>query len=245
MGFGAGPGFSYPSVSFDAPSISVDDASLGIGLGATGGVDSSGIYSPSVSADQAAQDAATLALARSLTGPPIPATLEIPNTTMNTTDPVVAARLGGAAARAQALEDYQQAQKDAMAAALVEDQLSTQLNYNPMDIGAEAAIASGNPVVGPSISPSMPPHGRGQLGQTGQASFPPEGDFGNPDMDMISPSIPEKRIIPATTPDSMPGQVSGMGGAGSYDEKRARMRLLGINADPYAGHRYMAGGGQV
>tara|TARA_R110002094_G_scaffold196618_1_gene169325 strand:- start:87 stop:581 length:495 start_codon:yes stop_codon:yes gene_type:complete len=164
---------------------------------------------------------------------------------MNTTDPVVAARLGGAAARAQALEDYQQAQKDAMAAALVEDQLSTQLNYNPMDIGAEAAIASGNPVVGPSISPSMPPHGRGQLGQTGQASFPPEGDFGNPDMDMISPSIPEKRIIPATTPDSMPGQVSGMGGAGSYDEKRARMRLLGINADPYAGHRYMAGGGQV
>jgi hypothetical protein len=222
MGFGAGPGFSYPSVSFDAPSISVDDASLGIGLGATGGVDSSGIYSPSVSADQAAQDAATLALARSLTGPPIPATLEIPNTTMNTTDPVVAARLGGAAARAQALEDYQQAQKDAMAAALVGEVVGIE----------DSAPDYGSPVA-PGIEDSAPDYGS------------PVPDFGNPDMDMISPSIPEKRIIPATTPDSMPGQVSGMGGAGSYDEKRARMRLLGINADPYAGHRYMAGGGQV
>ena len=215
MGFGAGPNFSYPSIDFGGGSPSISDA----------------------------EAAANLALAQALGG----ATVQtpIPNTTMNTTDPVVAARLGGAAARAQALEDYQQAQKDAMAAALVEDQLTTQLNYNPMDIGAEAAIAAGNPVVGPSISPSMPPHGRGQLGQTGQASFQPEGDFGNPDMDMISPSIPEKRIIPATTPDPTLGQVSGMGGAGSYDEKRARMRLLGINADPYAGHRYMAGGGQV
>ena len=218
--------------------ISYGGPTGGYGGGGTGGYGGG----PSISDAEAA---ANLALARSLTGPPIPATLEIPNTTMNTTDPVVAARLGGAAARAQALEDYQQAQKDAMAAALVEDQLSTQLNYNPMDIGAEAAIAAGNPVVGPSISPSMPPHGRGQLGQTGQASFQPEGDFGNPDLDMISPSIPEKRIIPATTPDPTLGQVSGMGGAGSYDEKRARMRLLGINADPYAGHRYMAGGGQV
>jgi len=210
MGFGAGPGFSYPSVSFDAPSISVDDASLGIGLGATGGVDSSGIFSPSVSADQAAQDAATLALARSLTGPPIPVTRKIPNTTMNTTDPLVAERLGGAAARAQALEEYQQqAQEDAMAAALM------------------------GGVVG--IEDSAPDYGS------------PVPDFGNPDMDMASPSIPEKRIIPATTPDPTPGQgqMSGMGGAGSYDEKRARMRLLGINADPYAGHRYMAGGGQV
>jgi hypothetical protein len=216
--------------------ISYGGPTGGYGGGGTGGYGGG----PSISDAEAA---ANLALARSLTGPPIPATLEIPNTTMNTTDPVVAARLGGAAARAQALEDYQQAQKDAMAAALVEDQLSTQLNYNPMDIGAEAAIAAGNSVVGPSISPSMPPHGRGQLGQTGQASFPPEGDFGNPDMDMISPSIPEKRIIPATTPDPTPGQVSGMGGAGSYDPKMARM-LLGFR-DPYAGHRYMAGGGKV
>lgn len=225
MGFGAGPGFSYPSVSFDAPSISVDDASLGIGLGATGGVDSSGIFSPSVSADQAAQDAATLALARSLTGPPIPVTRGIPNTTMNTTDPLVAERLGGAAARAQALEEYQQqAQEDAMAAALMGGVVGIE----------DSAPDYGSPVA-PGIEDSAPDY------------VSPGDDFGNPDMDMISPSIPEKRIIPATTPDPTPGQgqMSGMGGAGSYDEKRARMRLLGINADPYAGHRYMAGGGQV
>jgi hypothetical protein len=197
--------------------ISYGGPTGGYGGGGTGGYGGG----PSISDAEAA---ANLALARSLTGPPIPATLEIPNTTMNTTDPVVAARLGGAAGRAQALEDYQQAQKDAMAAALVGEVVGIE----------DSAPDYGSPVA-PGIEDSAPDYDT------------PGDDFGNPDMDMISPSIPEKRIIPATTPDPTPGQgqMSGMGGAGSYDEKRARMRLLGINADPYAGHRYMAGGGQV
>jgi hypothetical protein len=230
MGFGAGPGFSYPSVSFDAPSISlpsisVDDASLGPGLGATGGVDSSGNYSPSVSVDQAA---ANLALARSLTGPPtlrgIPNTYNSRGIPMSTTDPVVADRLGAAAGRAQALEDYQQPQEDAMAAALMGEVVGIE----------DSAPDYGSPVA-PGIEDSAPDYDT------------PGDDFGNPDMR----GLPSGPVVVATpevaTPDPTPGQgqMSGMGGAGSYDEKRARMRLLGINADPYAGHRYMAGGGQV
>ena len=195
--------------------ISYGGPTGGYGGGGTGGYGGG----PSISDAEAA---ATLALARSLTGPPIPATLEIPNTTMNTTDPVVAARLGGAAARAQALEDYQQAQEDAMAAALMGEVVGIE----------DSAPDYGSPVA-PGIEDSAPDYGS------------PVPDFGNPDMDMISPSIPEKRIIPATTPDPTPGQgqMSGMGGAGSYDPKMARM-LLGFR-DPYAGHRYMAGGGKV
>jgi hypothetical protein len=195
--------------------ISYGGPTGGYGGGGTGGYGGG----PSISDAEAA---ANLALARSLTGPPIPATLEIPNTTMNTTDPVVAARLGGAAARAQALEDYQQAQEDAMAAALMGGVVGIE----------DSAPDYGSPVA-PGIEDSAPDYGS------------PVPDFGNPDMDMISPSIPEKRIIPATTPDPTPGQgqMSGMGGAGSYDPKMARM-LLGFR-DPYAGHRYMAGGGQV
>ena len=193
--------------------ISYGGPTGGYGGGGTGGYGGG----PSISDAEAA---ANLALAQALGG----ATVQtpIPNTTMNTTDPVVAARLGGAAARAQALEDYQQAQKDAMAAALVGEVVGIE----------DSAPDYGSPVA-PGIEDSAPDYDT------------PGDDFGNPDMDMISPSIPEKRIIPATTPDPTLGQVSGMGGAGSYDEKRARMRLLGINADPYAGHRYMAGGGQV
>ena len=76
----------------------------------------------------------------------------------------------------------------------------TTLNYNPLDIGAQEAIAAGNPVVGtPSYSPprgTTPPHGRGQLGKTGQA---PRSSLGagvslveTSDMDMVSPSIPDE-----------------------------------------------------
>lgn len=195
--------------------ISYGGPTGGYGGGGTGGYGGG----PSISDAEAA---ANLALARSLTGPPIPVTRGIPNTTMNTTDPLVAERLGGAAARAQALEDYQQAQEDAMAAALMGEVVGIE----------DSAPDYGSPVA-PGIEDSAPDYGS------------PVPDFGDFDMDMIDPSIPEKRIIPATTPDPILGQVSGMGGAGSYDEKRARMRLLGINADPYAGHRYMAGGGQV
>ena len=195
--------------------ISYGGPTGGYGGGGTGGYGGG----PSISDAEAA---ANLALARSLTGPPIPVERSIVGTNLNTTDPLVAERLGGAAARAQALEDYQQAQEDAMAAALMGEVVGIE----------DSAPDYGSPVA-PGIEDSAPDYGS------------PVPDFGDFDMDMIDPSIPEKRIIPATTPDPILGQVSGMGGAGSYDEKRARMRLLGINADPYAGHRYMAGGGQV
>ena len=72
----------------------------------------------------------------------------------------------------------------------------TTLNYNPLDIGAQEAIARGNPVVGPMPGISGPPHGRGQLGKTGQA---PRSSLGagvslveTSDMDMVSPSIPDE-----------------------------------------------------
>jgi hypothetical protein len=195
--------------------ISYGGPTGGYGGGGTGGYGGG----PSISDAEAA---ANLALARSLTGPPIPATLEIPNTTMNTTDPVVAARLGGAAARAQALEDYQQAQEDAMAAALMGEVVGIE----------DSAPDYGSPVA-PGIEDSAPDYDT------------PGDDFGNPDMR----GLPSGPVVVATpevaTPDPTPGQgqMSGMGGAGSYDPKMARM-LLGFR-DPYAGHRYMAGGGKV
>ena len=66
----------------------------------------------------------------------------------------------------------------------------TQLNYNPMDIGAQEAIAAGNPVVGPSLGQSP----RSSLGSGISLSkkTPDEDSV----MDMVSPSLPEEVVSP-------------------------------------------------